>query len=119
MNKETGTPWVYRAAMIAFLDMLIVLASYLLALILRFDFEFSSIPRMYLNGYLWSMPFWIAATIVVFYACRLYHSIWRLASVPEVQMCITAYIVLLPVYGLGIVFMSLRMPRSYYFIGYI
>ena len=30
MNKETGTPWVYRAAMIAFLDMLIVLASYLL-----------------------------------------------------------------------------------------
>ncbi|MEZ3433423.1 MAG: polysaccharide biosynthesis protein [Lachnospiraceae bacterium] len=119
MNREAGTPWVYKAAMIAFLDMLIVLVSYLMALILRFDFEFSSIPRMYLNGYLWSMPFWIAATIVVFYACRLYHSIWRLASVPEVQMCITAYIILLPVYGVGIVFMSLRMPRSYYFIGYV
>ncbi|MCI9074223.1 MAG: polysaccharide biosynthesis protein [Dorea sp.] len=108
-----------KAAVIAFLDILFVLASYLLALLLRFDFVFSNIPREYLDGYLWSMPFWISATVVVFYGLRLYHSIWRLASMPEVQMSITAYIILIPVYGLGILFMNLRMPKSYYFIGYM
>ena len=34
-------------------------------------------------------------------------------------MSITAYIILIPVYGLGILFMNLRMPKSYYFIGYM
>jgi len=117
--RKVSASWMQKAAVIAFLDILFVLASYLLALLLRFDFVFSNIPREYLDGYLWSMPFWISATVVVFYGLRLYHSIWRLASMPEVQMSITAYIILIPVYGLGILFMNLRMPKSYYFIGYM
>ncbi len=119
MVRKVSASWMQKAAVIAFLDILFVLASYLLALLLRFDFVFSNIPREYLDGYLWSMPFWISATVVVFYGLRLYHSIWRLASMPEVQMSITAYIILIPVYGLGILFMNLRMPKSYYFIGYM
>ena len=114
-----GVPWVHQAILVAFLDALFVVISYGAALILRFDFSFSSIPEAYRSGYLWSMPFWIASTIVVFYAFRLYHSIWRLASISELQMSIAAYIVLLPVYGLGIMFMHLRMPKAYYFMGYI
>lgn len=122
MNKiweGKGVPWVHQAILVAFLDALFVVISYGAALILRFDFSFSSIPGAYRSGYLWSMPFWIASTIVVFYAFRLYHSIWRLASISELQMSIGAYIVLLPVYGIGIMFMHLRMPKAYYFMGYI
>lgn len=122
MNKiweGRGVPWVHQAILVAFLDALFVVISYGAALILRFDFSFSSIPEAYRSGYLWSMPFWIASTIVVFYAFRLYHSIWRLASISELQMSIAAYIVLLPVYGLGIMFMQLRMPKAYYFMGFI
>ena len=122
MNKiweGRGVPWVHQAILVAFLDALFVVISYGAALILRFDFSFSSIPEAYRSGYLWSMPFWIASTIVVFYAFRLYHSIWRLASISELQMSIAAYIVLLPVYGLGIIFMHLRMPKAYYFMGFI
>ena len=119
MHRRVSASWTQKAAVIAFLDIMFVLASYLMALLLRFDFVFSNIPREYIDGYLWSMPFWISATVVVFYACRLYHSIWRLASIPEVQMSITAYIILIPVYGGGILFMNLRMPKSYYFIGYL
>ncbi len=122
MNKlleGKGVPWVHQAILVAFLDSLFVVISYGVALILRFDFSFSSIPEPYRSGYLWSMPFWIASTIVVFYAFRLYHSIWRLASISELQMSIAAYIVLLPVYGLGVMFMHLRMPKAYYFMGYI
>ncbi len=122
MNKfleGRGVPWVHQAILVAFLDALFVVISYGVALILRFDFSFSSIPEAYRSGYLWSMPFWISATIVVFYAFRLYHSIWRLASISELQMSVAAYIVLLPVYGLGVLFMQLRMPKAYYFMGYI
>ncbi len=122
MNKlleGRGVPWVHQAILVAFLDALFVVISYGVALILRFDFSFSSIPEAYRSGYLWSMPFWISATIVVFYAFRLYHSIWRLASISELQMSIAAYMVLLPVYGLGVLFMHLRMPKAYYFMGYI
>ena len=111
--------WVHKAFLIAFIDLLIVMGSYLLALLLRFDFIFSNIPTEYLEGYAWSMPYWIASTLVVFYGFRLYHSVWRLASISELQMSVTAYMVLIPVYGLGMLYMHLRMPRSYYFMGYV
>ena len=111
--------WMHKAMLIAFMDGLIVLSSYFMALLMRFDFIFSQIPQEYIAGYLWSMPFWITSTIVVFYVFRLYHSVWRLASISELQMCISAYAALIIVYGLGILFMQLRMPRSYYFMGYI
>lgn len=119
LHRRLELTWVHKAFLIAFLDALIILAAYLLALILRFDFIFSRIPQEYIEGYLWSMPYWIASTIVVFYGCRLYHSVWRLASISELQMSIIAYIILIPVYALGIFFMRLAMPRSYYFIGYL
>ena len=117
--RNPGWTWVQKAFLIAFLDGLIVLTAYLLALILRFDFLFSQIPKGYLEGYFWSMPYWIASTIVVFYGCRLYHSVWRLASISELQMSIVAYIILIPVYAVGMAFMKLQMPRSYYFVGYL
>lgn len=109
--------WIKKVLMLVLADILIVLISYLMALLLRFDFVFSSIPEEYLMGYLWSMPFWIISTIVIFYICRLYHSIWRLASVAELQMILIAYSILAVVYSLGMLFMKMHMPRSYYFIG--
>ena len=65
------------------------------------------------------MPYWILSTIVIFYICRLYHSIWRLASVAELRMIITAYLIIMVVDVAGMLFMHLRMPRSYYFMGYV
>ena len=117
--RNPGWTWVQKAFLIAFLDGLIILAAYLMALLLRFDFIFSRIPREYVEGYIWSMPYWIAITIVVFYGCRLYHSVWRLASISELQMSIVAYVILIPAYAFGTLFMKLQMPRSYYFMGYV
>ena len=118
-QKGSNVLWVHRAILIMFVDALSVMISYFLALLLRFDFIFSRIPVNYLEGYLWSMPYWILSTIVIFYICRLYHSIWRLASVAELRMIITAYLVIMVVDVAGMLFMHLRMPRSYYFMGYV
>ena len=111
--------WMQRAIVLAFIDALSILASYLFALLLRFDLVFSAVPREYIEGYIWSMPYWVIATIVVFYAFRLYHSIWRLAGFEELKTLIQAYIVLLFLYVAGMLFMKLHMPRSYYFMGYV
>ena len=118
-QQEPNQMWIKKVLMLVLADILIVLISYFIALLLRFDFVFSSIPEEYLMGYLWSMPFWIISTIVIFYICRLYHSIWRLASVAELQMILIAYSILAVVYSLGMLFMQMHMPRSYYFIGFL
>ena len=55
--RNPGWTWVQKAFLIAFLDGLIILAAYLMALLLRFDFIFSRIPREYVEGYIWSMPY--------------------------------------------------------------
>lgn len=111
--------WMQRAIVLAFIDVLSILVSYLLALLLRFDFVFSAVPREYIEGYIWSMPYWVVVTVVVFYAFRLYHSIWRFAGFEELKTLIQAYIVLLILYIAGMLFMSLHMPRSYFFMGYV
>lgn len=118
-EHKANQQWTEKMLMLLLADSLIILISYFTALLLRFDFGFSSIPEGYLTGYLWSMPFWIISTVVVFYICRLYHSIWRLASVAELQMILIAYAVLAVVYSVGMLFMEMRMPRSYYFIGFL
>ena len=89
-QEKKGLQWIHKAILLAFADTMVVAGSYYLALLLRFDFEYSSIPTEYIQGYLWSMPYWIVSGVVVFYVCRLYHSIWRLASVAELRMILTA-----------------------------
>ena len=118
-KKKKDYVWMRRAIMLVFLDMISIMVSYLAALLLRFDFIFSSIPREYLDGYLWSIPYWVIITVVVFYGMRLYHSIWRFAGIDEAKRIVEAYIILIFLYAAGIFMMDLNMPTSYYFIGYV
>lgn len=118
-KKKSDTVWLRRAFTLLFLDVLSIFVSYLAALVMRFDFIFSHIPRVYLIGYMWSMPYWAAITIVVFYGFRLYHSIWRFAGFDEAKRIVQAYILLPFLYAAGALVMDLRMPRSYYLMGYM
>ena len=102
-----------HALILIILDALLVLVSYFSVLLLRFDFAFSKIEPPYLEAFLWSMPYWIIATWVTFYCCRLYQGILRFASVADLIRIIEAYAILLPVYFAGALFMDLNMPRSY------
>ena len=108
-----------RMLVIGVLDLLSIACSYFFALFLRFEFRFSAIEPDFLLGYQRSILIWCAVTVAVFFACRLYHSIWRQASVAELEMILKAYALLIPVYGLIIWLTKLHMPRSYYVMGYI
>lgn len=111
--------WMKRALMLMFMDILVVVFSYLLALWIRFELVFSHIPKNYIAGYIWAMPYWCVVTVVVFYIFRLYHSLWYFVSVSEVIRMAEAYTALILCYAFGAWFMGLQMPRSWYLIGYI
>ncbi len=108
-----------KTALIVILDLLIILGSYFFALLLRFDFTFSEIPRNYITTYLHSMVYWCVSTLAVFYVFRLYHSIWSFAGPVEMENILKAYAILLPVYLIIAFMMQMDMPRSYYVIGYV
>lgn len=119
ISKNVNRQWLIRTSIIMFMDILIILGSYLAALWLCFDFQYTAIPTVYMTAFSWSMPFWIIATIVTYYGCRLYHSIWSFASIHELERIAAAYIILIPVYMAGNWFMELHMPAAYFFMGYI
>lgn len=117
--KKWKLQWIYKSLLLCLADILIVMSSYAIALLMRFDFQMEMIPKEYIAGYFWSMPFWIVSTIVIYYIYRLYHSIWAFVSIAEVKRIVMADLVLIPIYILGAVFMELHMPKSYYLMGYI
>ncbi len=108
-----------RMLVIGVLDVLSILCSYFFALILRFDMRFSTIEPEFLAGYQRTILIWCAVSILVFFVCRLYHSIWSQASIAELEMILKAYGLLIPVYVLVGKLMHLHMPRSYFVMGYI
>lgn len=117
--KKINVKWLSRSAVILFLDIVILLGSYLFSLWLCFDFHYSMIPAELINGYIWAMPFMVSAAVVVFYGCRLYHSIWSFASVHELERIVAAYVILIPVYMIGSWFMKLEMPHAFFIMGYV
>ena len=118
-KMNSNREWKEKAFLLAVADLITITGSYFFALLLRFDFTFSAIESKYVGGFLNSILLWSAVTIVVFYFCRLYHTIWSLASVTEILAIIKAYLILIPIYLLIIAFWEIDMPRSYYVMGYV
>ena len=109
--------WVVRAAIIAALDVVIVAASYGLALLIRFDFIFSKIPPEHIRGYLEMVIPYMVSLIVIYWCFRLYHSIWRFVSVIELSRLMMAWAVFqLDVFVIYLI-TRVRMPLSFYAIG--
>ena len=108
-----------KIVIIGLLDILSVFFSYFFALMLRFDFRFGSIPEEYLAGYLGLIPYWCAITFGVFMIMKLYHSIWSFAGISELWMIMKAYLLLIPMYVTAVFLTDIRMPRSYYAIGFV
>lgn len=57
-KDNVSVSWWSRAMMVMFMDIMIIIGSYFLALWMRFDFVFSNIPVSYLEGYVCAMRFW-------------------------------------------------------------
>ena len=105
-----------RTLLIMLADAVIVMASGGLALLVRFDFSFGSIPHAYLDPWVRTLPIQIAVTLAVFRLRRMYRYLWRYVSARDVlemasSVCLAYAAFHVPAWLLGY-----RQPRSVLFI---
>lgn len=86
--------WIVRAILIAVFDALVIAISFGIGFLLRFDFDYSTVFSQYQQAYVAIIPVAALMTIVVFFAFKLYHSIWRFASVNELERLLMAWLIL-------------------------
>ena len=108
--------WHLIAAFLMIYDAIAVNLSYLLALLLRFDFRFSMIPEEFIRAFVRFAPFYTIVCLLIFYGLNLYRSIWRFASYAELSRIIISSVLCMIVQVIG-AFVHYRMPISYYIIG--
>ena len=109
--------WKVIAFYLIVYDIIAVNFSYFLGLWLRFDLQYSNIPREYLSAFLKFAPVYTVAVVVVFYILRLYNSLWRFASFNELNRIFAASVITTVIQIVGITALFVRMPFSYYVVG--
>lgn len=114
MNKSTAI----KILLIIF-DIIASNLAFGIALWLRFDGRMSMIPMDYLHGWFVFIPIYSVCVLVVYLGFRLYDSIWRYVSYNEVIRVGTACVITLILNALISVLFVMRMPISYYAMGFI
>ncbi len=112
-------PVLWRALLIALLDVVTIAGSFFFALWLRFDFSFGAIPKDFFNGFLSTIGIWCAVSLVVFTVFKLYNSVWLFVSSNELFRIVSAYMILMLAGVPFIIFSGVTMPKSYYVMGII
>lgn len=100
-------------------DVVFVNLSYIVALWLRFDCQFSTIHDYYLDAAYRIIPFYTIVMIGALVSLKLYQSIWRYASIPEMIRIIGVSVLGVGTQIFGTILFVRRMPISYYFIGWM
>ena len=109
--------WMIVSAVLLVFDAIAIVLSYFLALWIRFDCTYTSIPDQYLSYYVGFIGIAVVFTLGVFAGLRLYNSIWRFASYSELLRVVIATAISAVFHIIGITLMFGRMPVSYYLFG--
>ncbi len=100
-------------------DYLAIALSYFLALWIRFDCSYTSIPDHYFWVYIHSIWVYALVCLLVFWRMRLYRSIWRFASYNELYRVTLATAITFVIFVVGNSVLYGRMPISYYVFGIV
>ncbi|MCR4689572.1 MAG: polysaccharide biosynthesis protein [Saccharofermentans sp.] len=90
-KNAKGSQWILRALVVAVLDVILIAASFFAALLIRFDLKYSEIDPQFIQTYLRIIPFCIAGAVLLFILFKLYNSIWRFASISELERMTKAW----------------------------
>ncbi len=102
----------WKILIIMLVDTLIMVSSYALALLIRFDFHWSQIPMTYVRSWAPCLIVQLIVTAVVFFWRRMYHYIWRTVNAHDViRMCVSV-VLAFALSNLCCVFLSLPLPAS-------
>jgi FlaA1/EpsC-like NDP-sugar epimerase len=75
---------------VVFLDQVIIYASFLLAFLLRFDFQWSSIPKEFSQNLVSFAPILSIVTALFYFAFGSYNIVWRFIDVKDIARVIVA-----------------------------
>ena len=109
--------WQIISVALIFYDFLAVCAAYFLALFLRFDCVYSSIPKIFIVPFNQFILPYAAGCIAVFSVARMYNTIWRYASYTEFVSTLAASLLTSLAHAVLITVLLHRMPISYYLMG--
>lgn len=105
--------------LIVIADILAVIIAYGLALLLRFDMKYSKIPEQYIEGYLYYIVLASVLLVCCYVIAKLYRSVWSYAGINEILKNCVASIVACVLTGVVFSIAIMRMPISFYLIGWI
>ncbi len=107
-----------RLALIIYDVLSVALASFL-SLLIRFEFNFNSIPEYFYRPVVDALPVTIAVTVVIFWVFKLYDSLWAFAGETEMQNLVVACflsgaidVVILHLFR----YEQQAVPKSFYFL---
>ena len=113
-KKEINYQLLIRRICLIVLDIICIIAASILALLTRFEFDFSQIPKEFLKVIYKYGPFTIVITLIIFSLFRIYSSLWEYAGIEEVFSLIAACLVAAVAKIVIILFTWSVMPRSWY-----
>ena len=93
------------------------LASFL-GLFVRFDLNISKIPPEYARAALEFLPYYILASLVIFFLARMYSTMWSVAGVREALHVVAACGLASLVQIAGMVLLRLSVPRSFFLVSF-
>ena len=109
-------PLYVKKILIVLYDIIVIQLAALMALWIRFELNFSAIPAIFLNNYIFYAILHTLLTLSIFKVFRLYVSVWMFAGSAELinifLACALSSIEILA----GFTILKLALPRSFYFL---
>ena len=117
---EKYLPGNKRVRMLVFMaaDICTVCLASFLGLFIRFDMNLERIPMEYVEPVLSYLPFYLAATLIVFFLFRMYSTMWSVAGVREAGHIIGACGLVSLIQIAGMLMLEMKVPRSYYVLSF-
>lgn len=114
-NKRQSTITI----LLVIYDIVTILVSGFLALLIRFDFEYSQINPIYIESFKSFIIYYALICVIVYSIFKLYRFVWRFVSYNEMLRTTYAIAVSAFIEIVGTILFIRRMPISYYMISII
>lgn len=108
-----------RMLILMAIDACAICLSSFIGLFVRFDMNISRIPPLYSQAAIHYLPFYVLATLAIFFLFRMYSTMWSVAGIREVTCIVSACGLATLIQVAGMVFLEHQVPRSYFLICFV
>lgn len=116
-HYKTGCKHIVISCLLVVSDFIMICAAYGIALVARFDFRISAVPAEFASAWVKTIPVYAIFVIGIYFAFRLYNSIWRFVSYAEMIRIVVAAAVSTVLYVFVTGLFGISIPHSYFLFG--